>query len=179
MQQSRLFLVLGILAVLLLAWWLSQPHVSRPASRVYEPQSMYTYLLVPPSRIGAYQVVVSWISPDPTAVRGPYEDRNHGIVVMQFDLPYAPDINEVSVVFPSGEVGDLVFLDPVRISQALVVVDISPQDRAYVFVCSNALVYRGEDNIVRYTGLCSGPFVLRPGSYQEYNAAEVLPGVNP
>lgn len=140
---------------------------------------MYTYLLVPPSRIGAYQVVVSWVSPDPTAVRGPYEDYNHGIVVMQFDLPYAPDINEVSVVFPSGDTADLVFLDPVRIPQALVVVDISPQDRAYVFVCSDASVYKGLDGIVRYTGLCSGPFILRPGIHQEYNAADVLPGANP
>ena len=141
----------------------------------YQPQKFYTYLVTGPDRIGEYQVVVAWRSPDPTAVHGPYVDQNNGIVVFQFDLPYAPDINEVSIVYPSGQVGTLVFSPPKRVPHAVVVVDISPGDVGYVFVCRDGSVYMGADQVARYLGLCSGPFEVSPGSVQELDGEEALP----
>lgn len=167
--------LLGVLAVVLIGFLFFAFQRPEGEVAVYKPQSMYVYMLVDPSRIDEYQCIVAWHSPDPVAVRGPYVDFNHGIVVYQFDLPYAPDINEVSVVYPSGEVGRLIFEPTKRVPYAVVVVDISPTDRSYVFVCADAVVYEGLDGIARYAGLCSGPFTITPGSVVDLNGLEVFP----
>jgi len=166
MNRSALLAVFVLLIVI--AFFLTMHTGSSP----YQQQEMYVLVLTG-SRYNAYTVSVSWVRPNPTAVYGPMVDRNQGIVLFRFDLPYAPDVNEVSVHFPTG-IGRLVISPPASLVSPVVVVDIAPSgNTAYVFLCSNATVYRGTDGLIRYMGLCSGPYILSPNTTKIIRPDEV------